>query len=130
MSQLQIEHPDDLHTLLNSYQIQLVDEELEELSEIVDLNIIPSEGFIGCEKLQSPTEVQILEEQIFLSKLVAPNFKGQVNVCSHLFVQNLLEKHSSLVSHTISTANKVKKQESLATFGRDTSRGRQFNSGY
>ena len=100
----------------------------------MDLNVVPAEGLIGCEKLQSSTEVQILEEQNFLSKLRAPNFKGQVNLCSHLFVQNLMtEKHSSLVSHTISTANKVKKPEAASTSGRDGreySRGRQFNIGF
>jgi len=62
---------------------------------------------------------------------MAPNFKGQTNIYSHIFIQTLLpEKHSSLANHTISTANKIRKQpEAVATIGvRDTSRGRQFNN--
>ena len=68
------------------------------------------------DKIESAQDIQLSEERLFLSRLIASNFKLQQGNCGHLFPAIVSEPRptsSHLYQHTASTANKLRKVDSV-----------------
>ena len=75
---------------------------------MLDLSL--SGDFVGSDRLFSLSLVQCAEEQLYLSKMIVPNYKGALTQSSHIFAPLQIDKQPpSLYNHTASTANKIRK---------------------